>query len=97
MPAQRVYRAAYQIVSDAGYGKNFLDVIGYGIGIRQSEFYPIIDKDGDHVVEQNMVVDILLPTIYKPGVGGPRVTDTLLVGHDGVESLTPLPVEMVRK
>ena len=97
VPVQRVYQSAYKVIEDAGYGKHFLDFIGYGIGIRQSEFYPIIDKSGDHVIEQNMVIDMLLPTVYKQGVGGPRLTDTLLVTDGGIESLTPLPTEMVKK
>jgi Xaa-Pro dipeptidase len=97
VPVQRVYDAAYRVIDEAGYGKNFLDFIGYGIGIRQSEFYPIIDKSGDHVIEQNMVIDMLLPTVYKPGVGGPRLTDTLLVTGEGIESLTSFPAEMARK
>jgi len=95
--AQRVYQAAYNVVEAAGYGKHFLDVIGYGVGIRQSEFYPVIFKDGDHVIEKDMVIDMLLPTIYKKGGGGPRLTDTMLVTGDGIEVLTPFPKEMVRK
>ncbi len=97
VPVQRVYQAAYKVVDDAGYGRNFLDVIGYGVGIRQSEFYPVIDRNGDHVIEKDMLIDMLLPTIYKKGVGGPRLTDTMLVTDAGIENLTPFPVEMVRK
>jgi len=94
---QKVYQAAFRVVDEAGYGRQFLDIIGYGVGIRQSEFYPVIDRNGDHVIEQNMVIDLLLPTIYKKGVGGPRLTDTMLVTGYGVEVLTPFPREMVKK
>ncbi|MBN1857340.1 MAG: aminopeptidase P family protein [Dehalococcoidia bacterium] len=97
LPARDVYKAAYDVVEAAGYGREFLEVIGYGVGIRQSEFYPIISKTGDHVIEKDMVIDILLSTIYKKGVGGPRVTDTILVTDGGVEVLTDFPVEMVHK
>jgi Xaa-Pro dipeptidase len=97
VPVQRVYEAAYNVVADAGYGRQFIDIIGHGVGIRQSEFYPVIDKTGDHVIEENMVFDILLPTIYKQRVGGPRLTDTILVTADGTEVLTPFPLELVRK
>jgi Xaa-Pro aminopeptidase len=97
MPARRVYDAAFQVVETAGYGKQFIDIIGHGVGIRQSEFYPLIDKTNDHVIEENMVFDVLLPTIYKKGVGGPRLTDTLLVTRDGTQSLTPFPLDLIRK
>jgi len=97
VPARDVYKAAFEVVEAAGYSEYFLDVIGYGVGIRQSEFYPIISKTGDHVIEQDMVIDILLSTIYKKGVGGPRVTDTIRVTDSGVEVLTDFPLEMVHK
>ena len=97
VPVLRVYQAAYKVVDDAGYGGHFLDIIGYGVGIRQSEFYPVIDKSGDHVIEQNMLIDMLLPTIYKKDVGGPRLTDTMLVTESGVEVLTSFPAAMARK
>ena len=97
VPAQRVYEAACKVVDDAGYGRQFIDIIGHGVGIRQSEFYPVIDKAGDHVIEENMVFDILLPTIYKKGVGGPRLTDTILTTSTGTEVLTPFPLDLVRK
>lgn len=88
--AGEVYDVAYQIIHDNGYAKAFLDTIGYGVGIRQSEFYPILSKHSKQVIKENMVVDVLLPTIYKPFVGGPRVTDTILVTAEGGVSLTKL-------
>jgi len=78
------------LVDDAGYGDQFIDIIGHGVGIRQSESYPVIDKAGDHVIEENMVFDILLPTIYKKGAGGPRLTDTILrhkLGYRGADAV----------
>lgn len=83
-----VYEKAYRFIHDNGYGKMFLPHIGYGVGIRQSEFYPILGKDSKHQLEENMVVDILLPTIYEPKFGGPRITDTVLIKADGCINLT---------
>ena len=74
-----------------------MEHIGYGVGIRQSEFYPIISKGSATVLQENMVVDLLLPTIYIPGVGGPRITDTILMKQDGVEFLTDFPAGPVCK
>ena len=44
-----------------------------------------------------MVVDLLLPSIYVPKLGGPRLTDTILVKADGVEYLTEFDRGVIRK
>lgn len=88
--------AARQIMVQAGYEQNFLDLIGYGVGLRQSEFYPIIGKGRDDIIEENMVIDILLPTIYKLGVGGPRITDVIHVNAEGSALLTSYPRQLIK-
>lgn len=93
-----LYNMAAAYVAEQGFEKNWvMDHIGYGVGIRQSEFYPIIAKGSATVLQENMVVDLLLPTIYIPGVGGPRITDTILLKRDGVEFLTDFPAGPVCK
>lgn len=94
--AGEVDAAARQVVEKAGYGSNYLDVVGYGVGLRQSEFYPIIGKGREEIIEAGMVVDLLLPTVYYPGIGGPRVTDVIFVGEKQNEILTDYPREMMR-
>ncbi|MDN5344834.1 MAG: Xaa-Pro dipeptidase [Clostridia bacterium] len=94
--AGEVDAAAREVLEKAGYGNNYLDVVGYGVGLRQSEFYPIIGKGRTEVIEAGMVVDLLLPTIYRPGIGGPRVTDVIYVGEDKNKVLTEYPRELVR-
>jgi Xaa-Pro aminopeptidase len=89
--------AARKVIEEAGYGDSFLDTIGYGVGLRQSEFYPIIGKGRTDVIEAGMVVDLLLPTIYRKGIGGPRVTDVILVGERGNEILTVYPRHLVKR
>lgn len=87
----QVYDQVSNYIEEQGYAKKyFLDVIGYGVGIRQSEFYPILSKDSPHVLKENMVVDVLLPTIYIPGYGGPRITDTVLIKKAACINLTDL-------
>jgi len=85
-----IYDKVFKVIHDYGYSKLFTDTIGYGVGIRQSEFYPIIGKGFNHVFTENMVVDVLLPTIYVPKIGGPRITDTILVKSSGNVVLTQL-------
>ncbi|MGP8049766.1 MAG: M24 family metallopeptidase [Desulfobaccales bacterium] len=88
--------AARKLIDDAGFGNSYLESVGYGVGLRQSEFYPIIGRDRSEIIEAGMVVDLLLPTIYRKGTGGPRITDVIHVGEAGNEVLTGYPRDLVR-
>ena len=92
----QVDAAARELVVATGYEAAYLDQVGYGVGLRQSEFYPVIAKGRPEVIEGGMVVDLLLPTIYRPGIGGPRVTDVIHVGETASEILTNFPRELFR-
>lgn len=92
-----VYDKVYKFIHEHGYAKMFMDHIGYGVGIRQSEFYPILGKGLQHELKENMVVDVLLPTIYKPRIGGPRITDTVLIRRDNCVRLTNFNISAVFK
>lgn len=84
-----IYEVTRAYVEEKGWGKWFVvEHVGYGVGIRQSEFYPILGKGIPTVLEAGMVVDVLLPTLYKPGVGGPRITDVVQIGENGCRNLT---------
>lgn len=90
-----VDRAARDVVEAAGLGHGMVADIGYGIGIRQSEFFPVLGRDRDHVLEHGMTVDLMFPTLFVPH-GGPRLTDAFLVG-DPSEQLTEFPQELICK
>jgi Xaa-Pro aminopeptidase len=90
-----IYDLVHACVAEHGYGSMILDQIGYGVGIRQSEFFPIIGKGLSHVIAKDMVVDLLLPTVFKPGVGGPRVTDMIHVTESGGTFMTTFPRELI--
>ncbi|MGA2400903.1 MAG: Xaa-Pro peptidase family protein, partial [Syntrophobacteraceae bacterium] len=88
--------AARDVVEQAGFGKSYLESVGYGVGLRQSEFYPVIGRGRTEIIETGMVIDLLLPTIYRKGIGGPRITDIIHVGDSRNELLTDYPRELVR-
>lgn len=94
--SNEVDAAARKLVDEAGYGNAYLEQIGYGVGIRQSEFHPVLGKGRPELIEAGMVVDLLLPTIYRPGIGGPRVTDVIHVGESSNEILTDFPRDLFR-
>jgi Xaa-Pro aminopeptidase len=87
--------AAREVVEKAGYGDSYLESVGYGMGLRQSEFYPIIGRGRNEVIEADMVIGLLLPTIYRKGIGGPRLTDMIHVGEHKNEIFTPYPRSLV--
>lgn len=91
--SSEIYDKVFKVIHDHGYAKMFMAHIGYGVGIRQSEFYPIIGKNLNHVIQENMVVDLLLPTVYDPRFGGPRITDTVVVKSSGNVILTKFQKE----
>lgn len=86
--AGEIYEAASCVLINNGYQEPWLDHIGYGVGIRQSEFYPVIAKGSTVRLEENMVIDLLLPTIFRRNAGGPRITDTILIKKEGNQFLT---------
>jgi Xaa-Pro aminopeptidase len=88
--------AARAVVVEAGLEEHYLEVAGYGVGIRQSEFYPIIGKGRSERIEAGMVVDLLLSTIYRKPGGGPRITDCIHVGHEENEILTRFPRQILQ-
>lgn len=96
-PVKDVYNAAFKIIEENGYGSRFIDDIGYGIGIRQSEFYPIIGRNRDYILKENMAIDMMFPTIYDQEFGGPRITDAIIVRGNEPELLTKYRYEMVQK
>lgn len=93
--AGEVDAPAREVVESAGYGDSYLESVGYGVGLRQSEFYPIIGRGRSEIIEAGMVIDLLLPTIYRKGIGGPRVTDVIYVGENQNEVLTTYPRDLV--
>jgi Xaa-Pro aminopeptidase len=94
--AGEVDAAARSVVEEAGFGNAYLESVGYGVGLRQSEFYPIIGRGRPEVIEAGMVVDLLLPTIFRKGIGGPRITDVIHVGKKENEVLTSYPRDVVK-
>ena len=88
--------AARDVIEKAGFGKSYLESVGYGVGLRQSEFYPVIGRGRPEIIETGMVIDLLLPTIYRKDIGGPRITDVIHVGESENEIFTNYPRDLVK-
>lgn len=77
---------ARRVISDAGYGKNFLHGLGHGLGLEVHEA-PRLSKSSEDILQAGDVVTIE-PGIYIEGWGGLRIEDDYLITEDGAECLT---------
>ncbi len=86
--AGEVFDRAYEVARKHKMGNLLPDDIGYGVGLRQSEFIPIIEKNSTVKLKENMVVALMQTTLYKRSIGGLRVEDTYQVTVEGSRRLT---------
>ncbi|MBN1854175.1 MAG: aminopeptidase P family protein [Pirellulales bacterium] len=89
---QAVDQVARDIISKAGYGKQFGHGLGHGIGLEIHEA-PWLANNQQVELRPGMVVTVE-PGIYFPGWGGVRIEDDILVTRSGYEVLTDVPVEL---
>ena len=74
-------RAARDIISRAGYGKNFGHGLGHGVGLAVHEA-PSLNRKRSNKLQSGMVVTVE-PGIYVPGWGGVRLENMVVVNDYG--------------
>ena len=92
-PAQEIDREARRIINQAGYGEFFVHRTGHGLGLETHE-PPYIVEGNLELLEAGMTFTVE-PGVYVPGLGGIRIEDDVLVTHQGVETLTSLPRDLL--
>jgi Xaa-Pro aminopeptidase len=88
-------RAARDLITERGYGKNFTHSLGHGIGLEVHE-YPILRSSApfkDAVLQPGMAITIE-PGVYLSDIGGVRIEDTIFITESGHRNLTNLPKEL---
>jgi len=83
--AYEVHEVGKRVAQEAGYGEYVVHLIGHGLGLEEHE-KPILEIEDTELVPG--IVHTIEPGLYKPGVGGIRVEDTVLVTDTGRKTLT---------
>lgn len=84
---------ARNILTEAGYEKEFGHSLGHGVGIDVHEG-PSLSKISEDTLAPGMVVTIE-PALYISDWGGVRIEDTVMVTEDGCEQWTHAPKSAV--
>ncbi|ACU97196.1 M24 family metallopeptidase [Saccharomonospora viridis] len=91
--AQEIDAVAREIITEAGFGANFIHRTGHGIGLDVHE-EPYIVAGNDLPLEPGMVFSVE-PGIYHAGRWGARIEDIVVVTTDGGEPLNRRPHELI--
>jgi D-alanyl-D-alanine dipeptidase len=89
---EEVDRAARKVITDAGYGEQFIHRTGHGIGLTTHE-PPYMVEGETHPIEPGMCFSIE-PGIYLHGRFGVRIEDIVVATDDGGRRLNNTSHEM---
>ena len=85
VPAEDVDRAARDVISEAGFGDDFIHRTGHGIGLEEHEDPYIVSGNAEPLLPGNAFS--IEPGVYLRGRFGVRIEDIVVVTDDGVRSL----------
>lgn len=89
VPCAEVDRAARSVITDAGYGPQFVHRTGHGLGLDLHE--PPYLTGGNETPLRSGNVFSIEPGIYVPGSFGLRFENIIHLGPDGPEELNRAP------
>jgi Xaa-Pro aminopeptidase len=89
---KKVDKAARDIITKAGYGKQFGHGTGHGLG-RDIHEAISLSRLSTTTLEPGMIITVE-PGIYLPGLGGVRIEDDVLVTEAGHRVLSSLPKDL---
>ncbi|HEY1278425.1 MAG TPA: Xaa-Pro peptidase family protein [Acidimicrobiales bacterium] len=90
--AKAVDAACRDHITAAGWGERFTHGTGHGVGLLIHEA-PWVNATSTDVLGAGTVVTVE-PGVYRGGLGGARVEDTVIVTSDGCRPLTKTPKDL---
>ncbi|MFC6797089.1 Xaa-Pro peptidase family protein [Haladaptatus sp. DYSN1] len=87
--AERIDQVARDIITEAGYGEQFIHRTGHGVGLDVHED-PYIVAGNEMELEPGMVFSVE-PGVYRSNEFGVRIEDLVVVTEDGHERLNHSP------
>jgi len=84
---------AREYIESAGFGPLFGHSLGHGIGLEVHEA-PRLARTAEGVLAEGAVVTIE-PGVYRPGWGGVRIEDDVVLDANGPRVLTNFPRELI--
>jgi len=91
--ASEVDLAARDIITKAGYGKEFSHSTGHGVGLEIHEA-PTVSFKNETILKAGQVITIE-PGIYLPGKFGVRTEDMVVVTKNGCNNLTKAEKKLI--
>ena len=91
--ANKVDAACRNIISKAGYGKNFGHGTGHGIGYFVHVGPRVAEKSTDKLKLNNVIT--IEPGVYISGWGGVRIEDDVVVTRNGGKVLNKAPKKLL--
>ena len=100
---RELFAIACEIFQSAGYRtplnkepgevleEGFIHSLGHGVGLEVHE-QPSLGRTGNDLVPGDVIT--IEPALYRPGYGGLRLEDLILVTEDGYEVITDYPYEL---
>lgn len=92
MTAGELDKISRDIIENEGYGDNFLNRTGHGIGFSVHEA-PYIKANSEQILENGMAFSIE-PGIYIPGVFGMRVENIIVIEKNKGISVNNSPIDI---
>jgi Xaa-Pro dipeptidase len=93
VPIGTVDAATRAVITQGGYGAQFVHRTGHGLGLEVHEA-PWVRDDNEQLMEPGMTFTVE-PGIYINGVAGVRIEDDVVITPDGHRSLSTLPREVI--
>jgi len=85
--------ATREVITEAGYGENYIHSAGHGIGL-EIHTYPRFSQQSEDILQENNVMTVE-PGIYLSDWGGVRIEDDIWVKKERSEVLNKSPKELM--